>query len=116
LPRSTSAQRAARTGERKRIRNRSIKSVTKTYVGKAEKLVHGNQIESAKLAVLEAISVLDKAAKKKVIHPNTASRRKSRLMKKFNKANLNATAKVEAAETQKTEKVKKKTSRRKSKE
>ena len=73
MPRSMSAQRAARTGERKRVRNRSIKSVTKTYVGKAEKLIHGNQVESAKSAVLEAISVLDKAAKKKVIHPNTAS-------------------------------------------
>ena len=112
MPKSTSAQRAARTGERKRLRNRSIKSLTKTHVAKAEKLIHGNESESAKAAVLEAISVLDKAAKKNVIHPNTASRRKSRLMKKFNKAKLITTSKVETTET---EKVEKKTSKSKSK-
>jgi small subunit ribosomal protein S20 len=95
LPRSTSAQRAARTGERKRLRNRSTKSATKTYVAKAEKLVHDNELEPAQAAVLEAISVLDKAAKKKVIHPNTASRRKSRLMKKLNKARLASARKAE---------------------
>jgi small subunit ribosomal protein S20 len=88
LPISTSAQKAARTGERKRLRNRSIKSATKTYVTKAENLIHGSELEPAQTAVLKAISVLDKAAKKKIIHPNTASRRKSRLMKKLNKAQL----------------------------
>ena len=112
MPISTSAQKAARTGERKRLRNRSIKSFTKTYVNKAENLIHGGEPEPAKAAVLKAISVLDKAAKKNVIHPNTASRRKSRLMKKFNKAELVATSKTEATDT---EKAKKKTSRRKSK-
>ena len=96
MPISTSAQKAARTGERKRLRNHSIKSATKTYVTKAENLIHGNELEPAQAAVLKAISVLDKAAKKKVIHPNTASRRKSRLVKKLNKAKLAATRKTEA--------------------
>ncbi len=35
----------------------------------------------------EAISSLDKAAKRKVIHANTAARKKSRLMKKLNTSN-----------------------------
>jgi small subunit ribosomal protein S20 len=34
--------------------------------------------------VTEAISSLDKAAKRNVIHANTAARKKSRLMKKLN--------------------------------
>lgn len=103
MPKSTSAQRAARTSERKRARNRSIKSATKTYVAKAEKLIQGNDLDLAQAAVKEAISVLDKAAKKKVLHPNTASRRKSRLTKKLNKVKLAAAAKAETtkAETKK---------------
>lgn len=113
MPISTSAQKAARTGERKRLRNRSIKSATKTYVTKAENLIHGSELEPAQTAVLKAISVLDKAAKKKVIHPNTASRRKSRLMKKLNKAKLTAASKTEATATEKAEK---KTRKRKSKQ
>ncbi len=101
MPKSKSAQKAARVGERKRLRNRSIKSATKTSVTKSEKLISGTETEPAKAAVLEAISILDKAAKKKVIHLNTASRRKSRLMKKFNKAKLSATTKTEATGTKK---------------
>ena len=86
MPKSASAQKAARASGRKRLRNRSIKSASKTYIAKAESLIQGNEFDSAQAAVTEAISVLDKAAKKKVIHPHTASRRKSRLMKKLNKA------------------------------
>jgi len=35
---------------------------------------------------MAAVSSLDKAAEKGVIHPNNAARRKSRLMKKLNEA------------------------------
>jgi len=37
--------------------------------------------------VTEAISSLDRAANRKVIHANTAARKKSRLMKKLNAVN-----------------------------
>jgi len=43
-------------------------------------------MEAAGEAVVAAVSVLDRAAKKGVIHPNKAARRKSRLMKKLNEA------------------------------
>ena len=99
MPKSKSAEKAARSSEKKRLRNRSMKSATKTHVTKAEKLISNNELGPAQAAVLETISVLDKAAKKKVIHPNTASRRKSRLMKKFNKAKISAAGKTEATAT-----------------
>ncbi len=86
MPRSKSAEKAARSGEKKRIRNRSIKSATKTYTSRAEKLIQSNDLEQAQAAVTKTIIALDKAAQKRVIHPNTVSRRKSRLMKKLNKA------------------------------
>ncbi len=84
MPKTKTAEKSARSAERKAERNKAIKSSTKTAISKAEKLVAANKIEDAKVAVKAAISTLDKAAKKKVIHPNTAARKKSRLVKKLN--------------------------------
>lgn len=92
MPKSKSAEKAARAAERKRLRNKSVKSATKTHVIRAEKLISSNKPEPAQDAVATAISALDRAAKKGVIHPNTAARRKSRLMKKFNQAKLSSIA------------------------
>jgi small subunit ribosomal protein S20 len=90
LPKTKTAEKSARSAARKAERNKGIRSNTKSTVTKAEKLVASKKTEEAKTAVVEAISSLDKAAKKKVIHPNTAARKKSRLMKKFNAANKKA--------------------------
>jgi len=98
LPRSKSAEKAARSGEKKRIRNRSIKSATKTYTSRAEKLIQSNDLEQAQVAVTKTIIALDKAAQKRVIHPNTVSRRKSRLMKKLNKVAASQAAEPETTE------------------
>jgi len=99
LPRSKSAQKAVRSGKRKQARNRSMKSATKTNITKAEKLIRENDLESAQIAVQTTISVLDKAAKKGVIHPNTVSRRKSRLMKKLNVAKRSQTNATKSVDT-----------------
>jgi small subunit ribosomal protein S20 len=88
LPRTKSAERAARVSEKRRVVNRSIKSATKTHITSAEKLISENKLEPAREAVKKAVSALDRAAKRKVLHPNTAARRKSRLTKKLNKAAL----------------------------
>ena len=75
-----------RVVERRRLRNRSIRSRAKTFITKAERLIFSGELEAAQSAVIAAISSLDKAAEKGVIHPNNAARRKSRLMKKLNEA------------------------------
>ncbi len=80
---SGSVQKAARVAERKRSHNRSIRSTVKTSITKAEKLISSREAESARAAVVAAISALDKAVVKGVIHPNNAARHKSRLMKKL---------------------------------
>ena len=86
MPSSKSAQKQERVSERKRLRNRSVRSLAKTNIIKAEKLIFSGELESAQVASVAAISSLDKAAEKKSIHPNNAARRKSRLMKKLNEA------------------------------
>ena len=99
MPKSKTVEKTARTAERRRQRNKSIKSATKTHVTKAETLIASNKIEAAQPAVVTAISAIDKAAKKRIIHPNTAARQKSRLMKKFNQAKLSSANEPKTADT-----------------
>jgi small subunit ribosomal protein S20 len=86
LPVTKSARKQVRVSERKRLRNKSIRSLCKTNITKAERLIFLGELEAAQKAVATAISALDKAAEKGVIHPNNAARRKARLMKKLNEA------------------------------
>jgi len=81
-----------RVNERKRLRNKSIRSLCKTSITKAERLIFSDDLEAAQKAVVAAISALDKAAEKGVIHPNNVARRKSRLMQKLNKAQPSSVA------------------------
>lgn len=86
MPVTKSAQKQMRVAERRRVRNKSVRSLCKTNITKAEKLIFSGELEAAQKAVVIAISSLDKATGKGVIHPNNAARRKSRLMKKLNEA------------------------------
>jgi len=86
LPSKKSAQKQVRVTEKRRLRNKSTRSLTKTNIIKAERLIFSGMLEEAQEAVTTAISSLDKAAEKGIIHPNNAARRKSRLMNKLNKA------------------------------
>ena len=81
---SKSAQKQARASERRRLRNQSARSRCKTSITKAERFIFSGEIESAQKAVVSAVSSLDRAAEKGIIHSNNAARRKSRLMKKLN--------------------------------
>ena len=86
MPGSKSVEKQARVAERRRLRNKSVRSLCKTNITKAERLIFSGELELAQKAVVAAISSLDRAAEKGVIHPNNAARRKSRLMKKLNEA------------------------------
>lgn len=81
-----SAVKAARSSETHKKRNKAVRSAIKTYVARAEKDIAGAKGDAAKQSAEQAISELDRAAQKKVIHPKNAARRKSRLMKKLNQA------------------------------
>ena len=85
-----------RKAERRRQRNKAYRSLCKTNITKAEKLTFSGELEEAQKAVVTAISSLDKAAEKGIIHPNNAARRKSRLMKKLNESLAPASAEESA--------------------
>ena len=75
-----SAKKRILVTETKTARNKAIKSKVKTYVKKVEK----KDVEAAKVALKEAISVINKAGSKGVYHKNTCARKISRLTKAVN--------------------------------
>ncbi|PDW03953.1 30S ribosomal protein S20 [Candidatus Viridilinea mediisalina] len=81
---TSSAKKRIRSNERKHQRNTVYRSRVKTMVKKAEQSIFSGTPDEA--TIREAISTLDKAAVKGIIHKNNAARRKSRLMKKLNAA------------------------------
>jgi small subunit ribosomal protein S20 len=75
-----------RKTQRRTIVNKAVRSRAKTMITKTENQLASGDVETARQTMVTAISALDKAAEKGVIHANNAARRKSRLMKKANKA------------------------------
>lgn len=72
-----------RQNEKRRVRNRVFRGSARTYVAKAREALTSENPETSKAAVIEAISQLDHAAQRGVLHKNNAARRKSRLMKRL---------------------------------
>lgn len=70
-----------RQNEKRRVANRVYRGNSRTAVQKARVAIESGNKEESKQATLEAISKLDTAAAKGVIHKNNAARRKSRLVK-----------------------------------
>ena len=71
-----------RQTEKQRQRNRMVRSELRTRTKAV--LESDGSSEEAKAALSEAIKRIDSAAAKRVIHPNNAARKKSRLQKRFN--------------------------------
>lgn len=83
MPNNASAKKRMRQEQKRRLHNRSIKSLVKTQITKARQAIVAADAD-AEASVRAAASELDRAAKKGVIHRNNAARRKSRLMKQLN--------------------------------
>jgi small subunit ribosomal protein S20 len=84
LANTKSAKKDAIVNKEHRERNRSVKSFCRSSINKAEQIISEGNVEAARAAVGAAVSTLDRAAEKGIIHRNNAARRKSRLMKKIN--------------------------------
>lgn len=87
MPNIKSVKKDVIRSARRRERNIAAKSELKTLIKKARTAIETNQ-EAAVVTklVTAAVSNADRAAKRGIIHPNAAARRKSRLMKKQNAA------------------------------
>ncbi|RKX99260.1 30S ribosomal protein S20 [Candidatus Poribacteria bacterium] len=99
MPHRKSAFKHLRADEKKRQRNRAIKSAVKTAIKKVEQAIAEGDVEKAQMLFREAVSKLDRAAQKGVIKKGTAARKKSRLAHKLNKL----IAQQQAAQAQETQ-------------
>jgi small subunit ribosomal protein S20 len=77
-----SALKRMRQNERRRTRNRALRSKLRTTLKTARGAVEQPGAET-RATVAEAIRALDKAATKGVIHRNTAARKKSALARRL---------------------------------
>ncbi|MBM7660771.1 small subunit ribosomal protein S20 [Bacillus mesophilus] len=87
MPNIKSAIKRVKTSNEHRAQNASVKSSMRTAVKNVEALVTNNDLDKAKVALVEASKKLDKAARTGLIHKNAAARQKSRLTKKVNEQN-----------------------------
>src|SRR5918912_1834167 len=94
-----SSKKDARRSVVRAARNRAIRSAVKTRINRVRRALaeRGEAAEEVDQLAANAVSALDRAASKGVLHPNNAARRKSRLMKRLQAAA--AGAQVEAAAT-----------------
>jgi small subunit ribosomal protein S20 len=81
LANTKSALKEIRKTARRRVRSRVVRTSTRTFVKRAVQASE-NGAEDSQALLNQALSALDKAAAKGVIHRNAAARRKSRLIRK----------------------------------
>jgi small subunit ribosomal protein S20 len=80
-----SAIRDIRKSRRRAERNQAVRSAIKTHVKKT-RIAIAESDEKAMEFFSDTSSLVDKAAKRNIIHKNAANRRKSRLAKRLNAA------------------------------
>lgn len=81
-----SAIKRIKQSEKARKRNQVYRSRAKTFVKRVDTLLQQQRLEEATEVAQLAVSALDRAAERGVIHKNNAARRKSRLMARLHKA------------------------------
>jgi small subunit ribosomal protein S20 len=89
MPNIKSAVKRVKTIQTRTLRNAAAKSALRTSLKKFETALAAGDVNAATL-LKNATRSLDKAVTKGLIHKNAAARKKSRLTKKFNKANVSA--------------------------
>jgi small subunit ribosomal protein S20 len=83
---TSAAKKEMRASARRALRNRSARSAVKTRVARFRRATGTGAAEAVTELAAVAISSLDRAAAKGVLHGNNAARRKSRLQKRLNAA------------------------------
>ena len=85
-----SAKKRIRQTVKRTERNRVYRSSTRTHIKNTRKLIAEGNLDEAEIMARKAYQALDKAARKHVVHPRNAARRKGRLMAALEKARAEA--------------------------
>ena len=80
---SKSAKKRLKQSIKNHDRNQSITSRMRTYLRRADEALTAGKADEAKDAVLKAVSEVDRACTKGVLHRNSAARKKSTLERRY---------------------------------
>ena len=87
MPNKAAAEKYLRASQRRRMRNKPVRTVARHSVRAALEAIDdaggSDSWDEADAAIRNAVSALDRAAQKGVLHANTAARRKSRLLRHY---------------------------------
>ncbi len=87
MPHKNSAKKALRKSEKRRLQKKTQRSTLRTLIKKFVETVESDASAEDKQKLLsEVTKKLDQSAAKRLIHPNKASRTKSRLAARLNKS------------------------------
>src|SRR4051794_34301347 len=84
MPHTPSAEKHLRKTEKRRLRNRAIKKTIRTHCKRLDAAIEEGNVEKMKAELILAVKKIDKAAAKRVIHPNMAARKKSQMARLVN--------------------------------
>src|SRR6266478_813629 len=81
MPHTKTAKKRLRQNAKRRERNRTAKKAVKTQIKRFLDVAKSGSVEELQQEYNTAAKKLDKAAAKRVVHPNLAARKKSQLAK-----------------------------------
>lgn len=81
MPHTKSAEKRLRQNEKRQKRNRAAKKSIRVQIKKFMEAVKDGNPDTVKTEFRAAVRNLDRAAAKRVVHPNLAARKKSQLAK-----------------------------------
>ena len=79
MPNTKSAEKRQRQNKKRHQRNKMIKTSLRHHLRKVREAVSGGDLEASETVFRDALKRLDRAAAKRIIHPNAAARLKSRI-------------------------------------
>jgi small subunit ribosomal protein S20 len=79
MPHTKSAKKSLRQNEKRRLKNRAVKKAIKTQIKKVEAVAATGPVDALRKEFNLAAKKLDKAAARRIVHPNLAARKKSQL-------------------------------------
>jgi len=92
MPNTPSAIKRLKQSVKRRLHNRITKKVIKTYTKRVLTAASAKEFEKAEADFRTAVAKIDKAGVRRILHPNTAARRKSRLTRDYQAALAKAKA------------------------
>jgi small subunit ribosomal protein S20 len=95
MPNTPSAIKRLKQSQKRRMRNRVAKKLIKTYSKRALAAAAEGKFEQAETDYRFAVAKIDRAGIRRILHPNTANRRKSKLSRDYAAAVTKAKAQAQ---------------------